>query len=82
MDMFNEVIEISSSSDEIYKFYDHCVEVHQAVDCKILNCDITEFLSLLDQVLTSTKSYDYQRNFFMAHWAQYPDVFKSMFQLR
>ena len=60
MDMFNEVIEISSSSDEIYKFYDHCVEVHQALNSIVLNCDITEFLSQLDQVLSSTKSYDYQ----------------------
>ena len=82
MDMFNEVIEISSSSDEIYKFYDHCVEVHQALDCTIPNCDITEFLSQLDQVLTSTKIYDYQRNFFVAYCARYRDVFKSMSQLR
>ena len=59
MDLFNEVIEFSSSSDEVYKFYDHCVAVHQALDCTIANCDITEFLSQLNQVLTSTKSYDY-----------------------
>ena len=67
--MFNKVIEISSSTDEIYKFYDHCVEVHQTLDCTIPNCDITEFLSQLGQILTSAKSYDYQRNVFMAHCA-------------
>ena len=48
----------------------------------ILNCDIAEFLSQLDQVLISTKSYDYERNFFVAHCARYPDVFKSMFHFR
>ena len=41
MDLFNEVIEFSSSSDEVYKFYDHCVAVHQTLDCTIANCDIT-----------------------------------------
>ena len=82
MDMFNEVIEISSSSDEIYKFYDYCVEEHQAFSCTIPNYEVTEFLSQLDQALTSAKSYDYQRNFSVAHCAPYPNVFKTVFQLR
>ena len=81
--MFNNLIEVSSTSTKIHDFFEFSNDIHKMIGCKRENCDILNFLKPLEDVLFSCKkSYDYQRTFFISQCIKYPKVFNCMFQLR
>ena len=82
MDFNKMMTENFSNIDEILKFFKHCCTVHEGIDCNKQDCDIFLYLDPIQKVFDSNRTEDYKRNFFIAQWAKYPDVFTSMFQLR
>ena len=83
MDLFKNLIEISSENGKIHELFEFTNDVYKMIGCNKADCDISIFLTPLEEVLfDSEKSYNYQRNFFIEQCMKHPDVLGSMFQLR
>ena len=85
MDIFKNLIDISSENGKIHKFFEYTKNINDMIGCdKKTDCDIFKFLKPLEEVLFDSEryGYDHQRTFFIDQCMRHPDVFYSMFQLR
>ena len=83
MDLFKNLIDISSENGKHLKFFEFTNDVHKMIGCDKADCDISIFLIPLEEVLFDLeKSYDCQRNFFIEQCMKQLDIFSTTFQLR
>ena len=82
MDVFNEMLEISSDNVEIWNFFVLVSDVHRELHCENQDCNIFKFLDPLKEVLLDSDKDDmYQKKIFIAQCMKFPSVFGSMLQL-
>ena len=83
MDLFKNLIDISSENGKIYEFFEFTSDVNKMIGWDKADCEISVFLTPLEEVLLNPeKSYDYQISFFIEQCMKHRNVFSSMFQLR
>ena len=83
MDLSRNLFYIFSENGKIHVFFEFTSDVHKTIGCDKADCDISVYLTPLEEVLFDPeKSYDYQRKFFIEQCMKHPDVLSSMFQLR
>ena len=83
MDVFNEMLEISSDNVEIRTFLVLVSDVHKELHCEKQDCNIFKFLNPLKEVLMDSDKDDMcQKKIFIEQCMKFPSVFGSMLQLR
>ena len=59
MDLSRDLIDISSENEKIHDFFEFTNDVHKMIGCDKADCDISIFLTPLEEVLFDPeKSYD------------------------
>lgn len=65
MNMFKNLIEVSSANTKIYAFFYFGTNIHRIIGCTKRGCDNVNFLKPLEDLFDCKKSYKAQRDFFM-----------------
>ena len=79
MNMFD----VSSTNTKIHDFFNFGTDIHKMVGCTRQSCDILNFLKELEEVIFDReKNYEDQRNFFMIHCSNHPNVFNCLFKFK
>ena len=78
MNMFKNVIDVSSNDTKIHEFFNFGTDIHKMIGCTRQRCDILNFLKELEEVIFDCeKNYEDQRNFFMSRCINHPSVCKE-----
>ena len=78
MNMFKNVIDVSSNDNKIHDFFNFGTDIHKMIGCTRQSCDILNFLKEFEEVIFDCeKNYEDQMNFFMSRCINHPNVFKK-----
>lgn len=83
MDLFKNVIDISSEYGKNLDFYNFVEDVHKTIGCQKKECNIKSLLESLEAVIFNPNNiYDHQKKVFIEQCMKHPKVFGLMIQPR